>query len=247
MTKVRIGSNIKIKFKEVFIIGKKIYKYEEYHKEIDNVLYKKCAYHEGIFGEEKWLPCTEEYFYKNTKNKSDGLYPECKECTKVKSIEWSKENYERRKEILSKSQSKPERKDYVNGIKKKQKERGMFTKWRRENKDKVKEYNKLRYHKKHKISNKEWLDCKEYFNYQCAYCGISETEHKKLYNEQLHKEHVIHDGSNDITNCIPACKSCNSSKRNYDMQDWYKQQKFYDINKLDKIILWLKWMKIKSR
>jgi len=30
-----------------------------------------------------------------------------------------------------------------------------------------------RYHKKHKISNKEWLDCKKYFNYQCAYCGIS--------------------------------------------------------------------------
>ena len=40
------------------------YPYEKYHKYVDGVLYKLCANPECETG---WMPCTEEYFYKNKK------------------------------------------------------------------------------------------------------------------------------------------------------------------------------------
>jgi hypothetical protein len=62
------------------------YKYKEYHKIIDNIEYKKCSICE------EWFLCNEDYFYKNKGNKSDGLNPECKECTKKQSSNWIKNN-----------------------------------------------------------------------------------------------------------------------------------------------------------
>ena len=52
----------------------------------------------------------------------------------------------------------------------------------------------------------EWLELKRRYGFGCAYCG-SKT--------QLTKDHVIpvsRGGTDDITNIVPACRSCNSSK-----------------------------------
>lgn len=80
--------------------------------------------------------------------------------------------------------------------------------------------------KKHVISESECLSCKEYFNFKCAYCGISEEEVIKLYSNQLHKDYADHEGANDLSNCIPACKSCNSSKHDSELNKWYKDKEF---------------------
>jgi hypothetical protein len=64
-------------------------------------------------------------------------------------------------------------------------------------------------------------------------------DHKNIYNQDLHKEHVIYDGANDLSNCVPSCKVCNSLKWQYELESWYKKQDFYDEYKLQKIYDWV--------
>lgn len=97
--------------------------------------------------------------------------------------------------------------------------------WRRDNPDKMREYRIYReQNKTHTISLIEWEKCKKYFDYRCAYCNMSEKYHKKKYKQQLHKEHVDHEGSNALDNCVPSCKSCNSSKRRNPLNEWYTKE-----------------------
>lgn len=95
-------------------------------------------------------------------------------------------------------------------------------------------------HKTHEITNEEWLLCKEYFNNSCAYCGISYENHKKIYNQDLHKEHVNHVGSNKLDNCVPSCKICNSSKKDKEFLSWYNEDNVvFTKERIDKIHNWL--------
>ena len=69
------------------------------------------------------------------------------------------------------------------------------------------------------------------FNNCCAYCGSFE-------GLDLQIEHVIprsKHGTHCMANIIPACRKCNTSKYNYDMVTWYKQQTFYTKERLNKI------------
>ena len=52
----------------------------------------------------------------------------------------------------------------------------------------------------------EWRDKCAMFANLCAYCG----EAKPLVRE--HKVPLVRGGTNDITNIVPACRSCNSRK-----------------------------------
>lgn len=194
----------------------------------------------SICGEEKPL---DDYYSIEQESKTKGRYtyyfPYCKECNKKKSTKWRKANPEKYIKSIRKDQLKPERQQYRQEYEIRRKERGLIKKWRRKNKDRIKHYQEKRKEKIHNISDKEWTSCKEYFNYKCAYCGISEEKSKLKYDNKLHKEHVCHDGSNEINNCIPSCKGCNSSKRDYEMLKWYTQQDFFDKNRLEKIYKWL--------
>lgn len=58
----------------------------------------------------------------------------------------------------------------------------------------------------------------------CAYCGKQECE------EILHIDHfhpISKGGTHVLTNLVPACKTCNYSKRNYHPEQWYKRQSFF--------------------
>lgn len=110
--------------------------------------------------------------------------------------------------------------------------------WRQSDcgRQRMKEHNEYRrMHKFHEITEEEWIDCKDFFDNSCAYCGLSEAENIKLYGQQLHKEHFDHDGSNGIDNCIPSCKSCNSSKGTKIFEEWFTGA---EENK-EKIYAWL--------
>jgi HNH endonuclease len=126
------------------------------------------------------------------------------------------------------------------------KEKGKYRKdyqknWRKNNRNKLKEYNYKRMQKDHNITKIEWESCLSFFNQSCAYCGMTEVDSRKIYNQRLHKEHVIHDGRNDLKNCIPACKSCNSSKREYTLNHWYNSSNpVYTREKYLHIVLWMK-------
>ena len=189
---------------------------------------------------EEWFPATTEYFYKNKSNEIDGLFPDCKECNINKSIVWRSNNLDKCRGYDRKRSQSPHRKVQVRANNKKHREQGKTLLWQRRNKDKIKKYSVYReMYKQHDITEGEWDNCKIYFNYECVYCGITEDEAEKIYNNKLHKDHAIHDGANDLSNCIPACKSCNSKKHNFELEEWYKSDENFSQKRLEKIQSWL--------
>lgn len=76
----------------------------------------------------------------------------------------------------------------------------------------------------------DWNTVKEHFNHCCAYCG---KESKRL--TQDHFVAVSKGGGYTKDNIIPACLSCNSSKRDNDFYEWYKKKPFYNQQRVDKI------------
>lgn len=59
-------------------------------------------------------------------------------------------------------------------------------------------------------TNEEWLAVLEAHGGRCHYCGVLLTRYTRT------RDHVIalaNGGSNDISNIVPACKSCNFKKR----------------------------------
>lgn len=89
------------------------------------------------------------------------------------------------------------------------------------------------------LTPSQWEEIKSDFDYKCSYCGKSEKEHLKEYNQTLHQEHfkaLSIGGEYTHNNIIPACILCNSSKNNKDFFEWYPQQEFYS-KKREKFIL----------
>jgi hypothetical protein len=222
-------------------------RYEQSHKTINNMLHKKCSKHNEYFPEEsEWMPCTEEYFYKNKSNKADGLNTYCKKCNIKKSSIFMYANFDKHRESVNRNNSKPERKEQLKYNSINRRLNGKYLEWQRNNPEKVKEYSKEReQNKKHKINEYEWLLCKEYFNNCCAYCGLPVEQHyytRKGITKQgdFHKEHVDHLGSNDLSNCVPACKSCNTSKHTATLDEWYNENNpNFTYYRLNKILKWL--------
>jgi len=199
-------------------------------------------------GKEKYL----SDFYSrmlHSKNRGDYIYhhPECKQCTKDNAFKWTKENPVKRAEHQRKANETPRKKEQMKKLSKASRDDGRYREWQRANKDKIDSYRENRQqNKKHEIKMKEWEDCKEYFNNECAYCGLHISEHFNRYAGEMkwtdfHKEHVEHEGSNDITNCVPSCKSCNSSKFTFTLEEWYTSENDnYFEERLLKIYQWLK-------
>lgn len=122
--------------------------------------------------------------------------------------------------------------------------------WRNGNPAKTKVYSLNRIIKKHEISEEQWIACKNYFGNKCAYCGLPIEEH--YYTRRgitklgdFHKEHKDDDGANDLSNCLPSCGDCNSSKRSNKFDIWYNPNskrrggKIYTEERYNKIIKWL--------
>jgi len=83
------------------------------------------------------------------------------------------------------------------------------------------------------FTEKDWQECLRFFDKKCAYCG---------YDGTLHKEHVIPVSKGvgfTRNNIVPSCPSCNQSKKNLEMQDWYKYTAIYSDERVLRIIEWL--------
>lgn len=209
-------------------------KWNETHKIVNGVDYKIC----NICLE--WKPSTNEYFHK-TKNNIDGLQPYCKVCASAKYLKWVNENRERKRERDREWVKKPEN---VPKVRKNQKiyiESGKRAEWDSKNKERLSGYSHdKRVNGTHTISDIEWKNCKTYFNNSCAYCGLSEADQMSNFNQRLHMEHADPSGLNDLSNCIPACKSCNSRKWKYEMDEWYNTSNLnFNIERRKRIKTWL--------
>jgi hypothetical protein len=215
------------------------------HMIIDEIDCKLCKDHNINFPDENnYLPSTLEFFYKNKSNKTDGLTPICKKCTGIRTKKWNTDNPEWKKELdNNKIRNLPLNRYYSNL----QRLLGKQKEWRKSErgKEKSKIYNQNRQNKKHLISKNEWINCKDYFNNKCAYCGLDLSSHYRIFKDKIqyidfHKEHVIHDGNNTLDNCIPSCIHCNVSKYKFKLNDWYNESNpNYTEKRLIKILQWM--------
>lgn len=69
---------------------------------------------------------------------------------------------------------------------------------------------------------KRWKD----FDNSCAYCGHKPADPLEL--EVEHVQPISKGGPHTLSNIVPACKACNTSKHKHDMVKWYRKQPFYD-------------------
>ena len=195
--------------------------------------YKKCT----SCGKE--LEINSENFYKE-KRSSTGYASCCKKCYLKKCSKFHKKKYQ---ENIIKFREKAK-------------------KFREENKERIKKYNKkyaskpkarairnintIKYRSKKKeldskYNLKDWNKAKKFFNNRCAYC---EKE------EKLTQEHFIplsKGGEYTVNNIIPACQSCNSSKGNKDFFKWYKNYEFYSEERENKILKYLGYKENKQQ
>lgn len=134
-------------------------------------------------------------------------------------------------------------------------------KYRIKNKDRIKEQQKMFYlnnkdkrlqstkYRRTKMkglladfTSAQWVECKIHFNHSCAYCG-----NNKVSMTQDHFIPVNNGGELSITNIVPVCKTCNSSKQDKDFLKWYSAQEFYSRDREQKIFKYLKYDKIMNQ
>ena len=122
--------------------------------------------------------------------------------------------------------------------------------YRKNNPDKV--FNKLsrrRYKEENLgdgITKEQWLDMMNYFNWQCAYSGITFSSHNN--NKDRTIDHIIslnNNGEHEIWNCVPMYSNYNYSKQDKDILEWYKEQDYFSEERLNKIYAWQKYAKEK--
>ena len=90
------------------------------------------------------------------------------------------------------------------------------------------------------ITKDQWLEMMNYFDWKCAY------SEKYLGGEGEFRtiDHIIplsKGGEHEIWNCVPMYANYNYSKNASNMEDWYVEQEFFDIDKLLKIYEWIEY------
>lgn len=208
-------------------------KWDREHKIIDGVIHKWCNY------KNHWVQMNNDNFYKNDKNSIDGYSTKCIPCDIERAKANAKANPERVKIGWKKQNDNAslERILYKRAQARKSRENGFEIIWRKQHPERCNELSSQ--HRIHDITTAEWNACLKEFGYKCAYCGMTLEEHLKEIKQTLHKEHVDHTGYNDLRNAVPACRSCNVSKWQFVMEEWYEQQPFYSESKYNFIMWWL--------
>ncbi len=225
---------------------RKEFNYWKIRRIVNGKLEKQCSVCQ------QWKEETIENYYLMNKSKPElGYTASCRKCATDKSIERRYEDIEqtRKNDLRYYYDNKDKCFARMNNYKTKNKEawKKYFASYLKTIPDKLKVYYEKRKIKNHKISDKEWNGCKEYFGNACAYCGLPLEEHYRVYagetvRSDLHKEHVIDDGRNDIKNCIPSCLSCNTSKHKKTLNEFYNPcNPNYTYERYYKIYLWLRY------
>jgi hypothetical protein len=65
---------------------------------------------------------------------------------------------------------------------------------------------------------------------RCAFCGVDAKHPRNAGRDRLTVEHVLaltKHGLDEASNIMPACHSCNCSKRNAPVESWYRRQLFF--------------------
>lgn len=80
------------------------------------------------------------------------------------------------------------------------------------------------------FSADDWRRCLAFFGNACAYCGAT---------ERLTQEHVVahsQGGPYTARNIIVACRPCNTSKHDSDMETWFRARACFTEDRLARIL-----------
>ena len=157
-------------------------------------------------------------FYKQ-RSRKDGLAWHCKDCAREKVRQCYERN--RKKYVATARRWKHTHRDAYHAIVRRYWE-GHPEKERI--KDRIKKHrrrSRLR-NLPHTFTEGDWLVTLEAFAHSCAYCAASDI---KL--QQDHFVPLSKGGAYVVENIVPACKSCNSSKRDKDVAEWLDNQPLY--------------------
>ncbi|WP_270660628.1 HNH endonuclease [Enterococcus thailandicus] len=88
---------------------------------------------------------------------------------------------------------------------------------------------KKRHNGESKLTEKDWDIALAYFDNKCAYCSKSGEMTKD------HLDPLKNGGELAFYNVVPACQSCNSSKKDHQWLAWYQSQDFYDPGRAKRI------------
>ena len=167
-------------------------------------------------------PNTEEFFPK-LKHAKCGLEATCKKCRS----EYQKAHYQK-----NKAHRYQYAQTYYKAHTQEIKER--TAKYAKENKL-VKNTSKQRRIAKmrnlpYDFTTEQWLTCLLHFDNTCAYCGADDV--------LLCQDHVVPvtaDGGYTVSNILPACTSCNTSKNDSDFLIWFRSRSFYSVEREQQI------------
>lgn len=150
--------------------------------------------------------------------------------------EYYKEYYKENKdEILERSKEYRENnKDKIKKLSKEYREKNPEKVFNNQNKRRSKLENQGR-----GITKEQWLKLNDFFKFECAYSGI------QLNRDNRSIDHIValnNGGLNEPWNIVPMVKSYNSSKnKRIDVLNWYKEQEYFNEERLNKIIEWQKY------
>ncbi len=164
-------------------------------------------------------------YSKNPKNK-DGYLHQCKSCvykkTKIRLSKNKELIKKQRREIYHRNRDKNIQDAIRWGRINKEKRDIAKKKWRDKNKELTNHLTKnYIYRKKHAKGShtlEEYNEKVERFGGLCVYCNKNKGDTK---------DHIIplsKGGTNFIDNIVPACRSCNSSKRDKTLLEWIKNK-----------------------
>ena len=216
--------------------GRKYYnKYYDNNKEYEKERSKQWRENNKEYFKE-YREDNKEYF----KERNKQYYEDNKEYIKERSKQWYKDNKEYYKQYYE------DNKEY-------------YKQYYKDNKDKILEYNK-QWHKnnpekvfnKHNrrrsklenqgrgINKEQYKECNEWFDWKCAYSGEKMESNNSTNGRTL--DHIValdNDGLNEPWNCIPMKKGYNTSKHiTENVLNWYLEQEYFDIERLNKIVEW---------
>lgn len=168
-----------------------------------------------------WQPATTEYFSRHS-SKPDGLRSCCKLCQRKYQQQYYSEHLEEQAQYRDNNREKRRAHSRQYYKDNRESESARASRYLDSNPERFCAASQRRRARllaaDATFTEQQWLKCLEHFNHRCAYCGQSqETCHV------LQREHVIpllEGGGYMAGNIVPACKSCNSSKRNTPVHEW---------------------------
>ena len=181
-------------------------------------------------------------FCKQKKGKY-GFASECKVCRNKRYKKWREDNlgYDIERHSKWRTENKEHIKNYDKERYKNEREHILVKRKEYDKNNPEKVFNRhhrrkvLKENQGDGITKEQWLEMMKFFNFKCAYSGIT------LSKETRTIDHIVplaKGGEHEIWNLVPMCKNYNSSKGSKDVIGWYKEQTFFDKERLNKIYQW---------